>query len=303
MKKNKKILIVGGTGFIGYYVAKKAISKKYLVNSISTRKPKKIRYIKSVKYLLCDISKKNHLNKIIKNKDYDFVVNLGGHVNHRDKEKIHKSHFIGCKNLAEVFSSKKIKSFIQLGSGAEYGNVKSPIKENSKCRPGAYYGSSKLKATKFLQNLYKRKNFPVTILRLFQTYGPKQDSNRVIPISINKCIKNQFFPCSDGKQLRDFVHVNDLVNAIFKVFNNSNTRGQIINIGTGKPIKIKKLITTISKMIKGGYPEFGKIALRRDETEKNFPNITKAKKILNWLPKISLKRGLKQTIRSYINYE
>ena len=69
----KNILIVGGTGFIGYHLAKKAIQKKLIVTSISTKPAKKIRYLKKVKYIICDISHKKKLTKVIK-KEYDYMV-------------------------------------------------------------------------------------------------------------------------------------------------------------------------------------------------------------------------------------
>ena len=94
----KKILIVGGTGFIGYHLAKKCLTKGWLVSSFSTSRPKKIRKIKKINYIIGNISKKKDLNKI---KGYfDYVVNLGGYVDHKNKIKTIKSHFYGCKNLA-----------------------------------------------------------------------------------------------------------------------------------------------------------------------------------------------------------
>ena len=123
MKLNKKLLIVGGTGFIGSKLAKKTVEKGWKVFSISTNKPKKLRKVSKVKYLICDISKKRLLEKKIKT-NFDYVVNLGGFVDHRNKVKTYNSHYIGCKNLAQIFLKKSIKSFIQIGSGLEYGKCK-----------------------------------------------------------------------------------------------------------------------------------------------------------------------------------
>ena len=64
---------------------------------------------------------------------------------------------------------------------------------------------------------YKEKKFPAVIIRLFQAYGPKQAINRIIPITINACLKNKQFKCSSGIQTRDFVHISDLINAIFLI--------------------------------------------------------------------------------------
>ena len=136
-------------------------------------------------------------------------------------------------------------------------------------------------------------------MRLYQAYGPKQDFNRLIPIVIKACIKNKKFPCSNGNQLRDFIHVDDVVEAILKTLKSKNARGQIINIGTGKPRRIRNIIERIKKISKGGHPQFGKIKLRKDEILKIYPNIKKAKNTINWRPKISFRDGLKSTIKFY----
>jgi len=301
LNSKKKILIIGGTGFIGYHLAKKAISNGWLVSSISSNKVKKIRNLKKVKYLICDITNKNKLKKIIK-QNYDYVVNLGGYVNHTNKIKTLKSHFNGCKNLAEIFLNKKIKSFVQMGSSVEYGHAKSPQNEEMKCttsQVNSTYGKAKLLATKHLIELYKKYKFPATVLRLYLTYGEKQDVNRFLPIVINSCIKNQSFPCSHGNQFRDFVYIDDLVDAIIKSLKNKKAQGQIFNIGSGKPKNIKKLIKMIKKKCKGGKPQFGMIKLRKDEIKSLYPKIIKVKKMINWKPKINFEKGLQKTIKSY----
>ncbi len=298
MNNKIKILIVGGTGFIGYHLAKRSLKEGWDVASISTRRPKKLRYISKVKYIFCDITKKNILKKKI-NKNFDFVINLGGYVDHSNKKKTYESHYLGLKNLTSIFLKNPPKSFLQIGSGGEYGKSKSPHKETFKGKPLSVYYKAKLLSSLHLMKLFKARKFPSTILRLYQAYGPRQDLNRFIPIIINSCIKNKKFPCSEGKQFRDFVFIDDVIEAIIKSLKNKKARGEIFNIGSGKPIKIKNIIKYINKKIKKGHPLYGKIKLRKDESIKVFPTITKAKKIINWKPKTSFETGLKKTINFY----
>ena len=298
MSIKKKILIIGGTGFLGYHLAKNCLKKGWRVTSISSTPPPKIRYLNNVKYIICDIINKKLLKKKIK-ESYHYVVNLGGYVDHSNRIKTFKSHYQGSRNLTEIFLKKPPLVFIQIGSSGEYGRSKSPQNENSKCNPKSIYGQAKLLASKHLINLYKKKNFPVTILRLYQAYGPKQDFNRLIPIVIKACIKNEKFPCSNGQQLRDFIHVDDVVSAILKTLISKNVKGQVLNIGSGKPRKIKNIIESIKKSLKGGKPQYGKIKLRKDEILKIYSKISKAKKKINWIPKISFKKGLASTIKFY----
>ena len=91
-----------------------------------------------------------------------------------------------------------------------------------------------------------------------------------------------------------------LLRLILKSLKIKDSKGEIINIGTGKPKKIKDIILFIKKKIKGGKPEFGKIKFRKDEMLKLYPDIKKAKKILNWSPKISFNHGINSTINYYI---
>jgi len=301
LNSKKNILIVGGTGFIGYHLAIKSLRKGWKVTSISSKPPKKIRYLSKVNYICCDITNKKLLKKSIK-KSFDYVVNLGGYVDHTNKKKTLKSHYDGCKNLAEIFLTKLPSSFVQMGTCLEYGKSSSPQKENIKCNLRSIksiYGKAKLLSTRHLISLFKKRNFPCTILRLYLSYGTHQDINRFLPIIIKGCIKNKKFSCSNGKQLRDFVHVEDVTEAIIKSLTNKNAKGQIINIGSGKPIKIRNVIEKVKKISKGGYPQYGKFKLRKFEVPKLYPNIKKAKIKINWRPKISFEKGIRSTIKFY----
>ena len=300
--KKIKVLIAGGTGFIGYHLAKACLKKKWIVTSLSLNKPKKIRKLKKVRYLVCDISKRKNITDNIKG-HYDYVFNFAGYVDHKNKNKNFNSHFLGCKNLAKFFLNKKLKRFIQIGSSIEYGKKFSPQKESniSKRITNSFYGQAKLLSTNYLLDLFKKKLFPSTILRLYLVYGPHQDANRVIPIAILNCLNNRKFPCSEGIQYRDFIYVDDLINVIFKVLDNENTIGEVYNIGTGKPVMIRSLIKLIKRITKKGTPLYGKLKFRKDEIKKLYPDISKIKKKLKWTPKISLKYGLKKTIKYYKN--
>lgn len=301
MKPKKKILIVGGTGFIGFHLAKKSLKKGWQVTSISSRHPKKIRFLKKVKYIRSDITNKKLLKKSTKD-TYDYVVNLGGYVDHSNKKKTFKSHYEGCQNLAQIFLKKKISSFIQIGSSLEYGASKSPQKENVKCNlksVRSVYGKAKLLSSKYVINLFKKKKFPSTVIRFYLVYGPKQDINRFIPTIINGCLKNKKFPTSDGSQLRDFLYIDDAIRAIIMCLENKKSRGQILNIGTGKPKLIKKVIQMVKKVSKGGKPQYGMFKLRKFDIPKLYPNINKVKNKIKWSPKVSFEKGIKITVRDF----
>ena len=198
-----------------------------------------------------------------------------------------------------MFLKKNIESFIQAGSSAEYGNTKSPHKETFKCKPEMIYGKSKLKSTKYLINLHKEKNFPATVIRYYQVYGPGQSINRFIPLLVNACIKNIEFPASHGKQKRDFLYVEDAVSAILKALINKTARGKVINIGSGRVITLLSLMKTIKKKIGSGKILLGRIKLRKDEPMIIAPNLSRSRKILKWQSTTPLKQGINKTIKFY----
>jgi nucleoside-diphosphate-sugar epimerase len=90
-----------------------------------------------------------------------------------------------------------------------------------------------------------------------------------------------------------------LVDAIFLILKNSKVKGEIFNIGSGKPLKIKRIIKKIVRYYKSGKPQFGVIKLRKEEQMKIYPDIFKARSTLNWKPKINFLDGLKKTIQYY----
>lgn len=297
---NRKILIVGGTGFIGQRLVERCLLAKFNITTISQTKRKNKH--KSIHQIYCDISKKYHLHKALNNKKFDYVVNLAGYVDHSKKIKTIQSHYIGCKNLVEYFKLKNLKKFIQIGSSVEYGKVEFPQTENKKVKQKilkSNYGLAKLKATNYLLNLNKKNLFPFTVLRFFLVYGPGQAENRLIPYVIKNSLSSNIFEVSSGVQLRDFLFIDDAVEAIIKTLNNKKSNGEIINICSGQPIQIKKVITYITNFIKKGKPIYGKIKLRRDEPLKLYSNHKKATQVLKWRPRIKLFEGLKKTIKFY----
>ena len=296
----KKILITGGTGFIGYHLAKKCVRMGWEVTSFSKKKPKPIRTLKEVNYLFGDLTKKKDL-KVLKKK-FDYIVNAAGVVDHSSNPKVYKAHYLGCKNLANFFLKKEIKLFLQVGSCVEYGPQKSPQKEDYKPKIKdlkSMYSKGKLAASKYLMELYDKYRFPVIIFRLYLNYGPNQDFNRFLPVIIDGCVRGKKFPCSSGIQYRSFTFVDDLVRAMVIALKKTHLSGNVFNIGNNKPVKIKRIVQYIKRYVKKGTPLYGKIKFRKDEIKHLYPNISKAKLLLNWQPKVSFSKGLSRTINYY----
>ncbi len=298
----KKFLILGGTGFLGSHLTKILVKRDSNKITCTFNLKKKFKKIKKVKYIKCDISNKKNIKNLGSN--YDYVINFAGYVDHKKKDKTINSHYLGCKNLADFFSNKKIKLFIQIGSSLEYGKKNSPHKEtivNNITEMKSFYSRSKLMATKYLKKLSDKNLLNVCVVRPYLVYGPGQDYNRIIPIVMKSAIKNLCFDCSDGKQKRDFLYISDFIGLMIKIINKKNIKFEIFNAGSGKPISIKYIIKKIIFLVGKGKPNFGAIKSRIDEALETYASVIKTRKKLNWYPKVNFDEGLKKTYKFYKN--
>ena len=296
-----RLLVVGGAGFIGQHVVKKSLSHGFEVTILSNNDCKAVDKLGGVTYLSADISHKASLLSSLNGAVFDYVINLGGYIDHANYsnggDRIYDVHFNGVRNLVDCLDKSKIKGFVQIGSSDEYGNNSAPQIETQREMPISPYSCAKVASTHFLQTLYRTEMFPAVILRPFLVYGPGQSEERFIPQIIKGCTSRQEFPVSKGEQLRDFCFIDDFIQAVFSALDNHSAHGEVINIASGKPISIKKMINTIVDIIGSGEPQFGQVVYRDGENMALYGDTTKAKEILGWKSSVSLRQGLLETIK------
>ena len=299
----EKILIAGGTGFIGSHLANYAIKNGFEVDILSLHPPTQERKVEGVRYISVDLSDLESIRQKLPEQPIDYVVNLSGYIDHspllEGGRMVIDSHLIGMLNLIQVIDHKHLKRFVQIGSSDEYGNQPAPQNEDMFVNPISPYSFSKSASTQLLQMLYRTESFPATILRLFLVYGPGQDNTRFLPQIIQGCLSDSTFAASSGEQLRDFCFVSDIVEGIFLSLKCDKVNGQVINIGSGKAVSIKEIINYVQKKIGIGQPEFGKIPYRVDENMKLYADISKAKSLLGWEAKVEFEAGIQETIEYY----
>ena len=151
------LLVIGGTGFIGHHLLRVARQKGWHLTSISLNPPSEERFVDSVRYLHFDLADLSLAKKYIA-EDFDFVVNLGGYINHAlfqdGGNHLIASQFSNLLNLVEVLPSSRLKRFVQIGSSDEYGNAPAPQNEEFREQPISPYSFAKVASTHFLQMMY-----------------------------------------------------------------------------------------------------------------------------------------------------
>lgn len=298
------ILIIGGTGFIGKHLAERCLNETSNVTCLGlTDRLNKGYRLSGTKYLQADICNKDVLKSVLLHKSFDYVFNLGGYIDHSHYflggRKVIESHFIGLMNLIECLDRERLKGFVQIGSSDEYGAAPAPQKETMRERPISPYSFAKVAASHFIQMLHHTEGFPGVTLRLFLVYGPGQNDQRFLPQIIKGCLNKSEFKTSEGKQLRDFCYIEDVIDAMVKAAVSPLSKGHIINIASGLPVSIKEMIGKIMALTGGGRPLWGAHPYRKGENMELYADISLAKKLLNWEPCTGLEDGLRKTIEYY----
>lgn len=294
-----RLLVVGGNGFIGRHVVAHSIALGWNVTSLSLS-GERADALTGVNYVAADITDWGKLRASLPTVSFEYAVNCGGYVDHtlffRGGRQVLEAHFSGLMNIVELLDRSVLKGFVNIGSSDEYGGMPAPQAEILREVPISPYSMGKVAATHLLQMLHRTEKFPATTLRLFLTYGPGQDGRRFLPQIISGCLQGKTFPVSAGGQLRDFCHVQDTVAAVFAALQSPAARGEVINIGSGKPVSIRKLIELVQALVGAGQPEYGVIPYRAGENMELYPDISKAQRLLGWRPAVELEAGLQETI-------
>ena len=299
--KNKRVLVTGAGGFIGKHLCKALFKEDASIVGL-------VRVVAHNKYLseqyAVDILDKAKTKKIIKDVQPDFVVHLAANKNRGVDAKAYRegyeTNFIGSRNLIEACQSLvSLSRFVFLGSSDEYGQLPVPFVETVREAPVNAYGASKLAVTHMLQTLARSNGFPCVILRPTIAYGPAQDIGMFLPAMITTLVAGNMFEMSPGAQTRDFVYIDDLIDAILRALVVPDVLGNLINVSSAIPIRISELSRMTAKMITSKSEHllaFGARNYRSGEAMHYWATNLKAKQMLEWQPTIQLEEGLRKTI-------
>ena len=305
MALEKNLLIVGGSGFIGNHLIK-YYSNKYRVTSISKRSST-ISSKYNENHINCDLENSDEAKNFFSKNKFNFIINCSGYVDHIDflsnGDEVFNNHFKITLNILKNTIKYKPQKFIQVGSSDEYGYNASFPKENDRENPFSPYSLGKLASTKVCMIFAKQYEYPINVIRPFLIYGPGQSENRLIPFIINSCLNNKEFNLGKKDIIRDFLYINDFMEFVDEILNNSSVNGEIFNVGSGSGTSIENLVKKIIKIINKGKPIFGKYNSGKIENPILVANLDKVNNLLKWQPKTDIVQGIKETIDSYGNQQ
>lgn len=307
----KTAVVTGGAGFIGSHLCE-TLFKKGLkvicVDSLITGSEKNIAHLKKNKNF--EFLKKDIVKDELNLKEVDYIFHLASPASPYDFEKLAEEialvNSVGTIKTLELARNKGARFL--LGSTSEvYGDPKEhPQKETyfgnvNSFGPRSCYDESKRFGEAMTYIYLNKYNLDARVVRIFNTYGPRmrRDDGRAVSNFINQAIRGKPITVyGDGSQTRSFCFVDDMVEGLMMAMFSEKDRGEIINLGNPEEYnildlagKIKKMTSSKSKIVFGDLP--------MDDPMQRRPDISKARKLLDWGPKVSLNEGLKKTIDYY----
>lgn len=304
-----KVLVTGGAGFIGSHIVDRLLTlgcEVFTIDNLLTGKRENINrhaHKQSFHFLEEDIRDKEAVKTAIKDIDIIFheaaLVSVSRSV--KNPQLTNEINVRGTLNLLLACLDSNVQSFVYASSSSVYGeSEKLPKQEQHIPNPISPYGVSKLAAENYVRVFHEVYGLKTICLRYFNVYGPRQSSgpySGVISIFTNRLLMNK--PpviYGDGKQMRDFTNVKDVVRANLLALDSKKAVGEVFNIATGKPTTINELAAMLIKTTDkhGVRPVYD--SPRAGDIMRSYADISKAKEILDYSPETSLEKGLAEYV-------
>ncbi len=318
----KKIIVTGGSGFIGSNLVNYLIKKKYFVINVdkltySSNSYKKNNLPKNkYKFLKFDINNKKKLSETIKRYKPDCVFNVAAET-HVDRsidspQEFINTNILGVFNILEVIKdynkkNKKIK-LIHVSTDEVYGDIKiKKSHEKFPYNPSSPYAASKASADHLIKSYIRTYRIPAIISNCCNNYGPYQFPEKLIPKIISNIVSNKPLPIyAKGHNSREWIYVDDHCRALYKIYRKGKI-GESYNVGSNINFKNINIVKNIIKIFKKKGHKIGKkvkIKFVKDRPGHDFRYALNSKKIqreLGWKSQVNLIKGLNLTIEWYLN--
>jgi nucleoside-diphosphate-sugar epimerase len=295
-----KILITGGTGFIGGPVLNNLIENIEGVEILNFTKSRSNSYSKKIEHYKCDLSNPQTYQAKVEAFEPEIVIHLAWEgIPDFSLEMCMKNIHSSISLIEIVTKVKSCKKIITTGSCFEYNNKIGVCNENDLVSSKDYFTFAKKTILSFLELECNKNNITYGWARLFYVYGPNQRSGSLIPTLIETLKTNITPDLRTPKNANDFIHVNDVASAIFKMTSNVFQSG-IYNLGSGKSTPVIEVSKIVEVALSENDIYTKDLIVRTINTEKTvdfYADIRKSFKEFNWMPKVDLEEGIKSIIK------
>ncbi len=313
------ILITGGLGFIGSNLVRRILRESddriIVFDRVSyagriENLPSETNSSKRIQFVRGDVTHKNHLASVVR--DCQAVVHLAAHTNaalsFSQPAEFFTTNTIGTSNVLEAIAESAVQRAIIASSSEVYGNSVAdiPMDELHPCNPVSPYAVSKLAADRLAYSYHATRKLPISILRPFNTYGPYQHTEKMIPRFITQLlVGNKITLYNGGYQERDWISVDDHTNAVVATLNAplEKVKGEIFNVGTGHATTVRAIALAILHCLGKDQSWIQETVSDKPETRANVGISNKAKDVIGWEAHISLEDGISRTVQWYQEHE
>lgn len=298
-----KVLVTGATGFVGACLARRLLGLGHEVHIFVRLESNKWRIADIIHDLIIHVVDLQDAPAVeqavtaIKPECIFHLATYGGFSFQQNVTSIYAANLLGTINLVHACEKTGFKCFINTGSSSEYGLKLQPMKESDLLEPQGDYAVSKAAATLFCRSEAMQKCLPVISLRIFSPYGPWDDPKRLIPYVMSSLLNAMAPALSDPLSVRDYIFIDDAVDAYLAVMAASIVPGAIYNVGSGRQTGIGEVVGKIVTKIESAVsPVWGTREKQRPEPVKWEADIRMLESHCNWKPLVSLDDGLQITI-------
>ncbi len=308
MKKNPLCLVTGGAGFIGSNLVDGLLSKGYRVrvlDNLSTGKKENLaRALSKIDFIKGDLRNDKDVRKALRGVRYVFHMGAISNVPQSVDQPLvtHEVNVTGTLRLLKASREAGVKRFVYTSSSSVYGETKKfPSNEEDLPRPESPYAASKIMGEYYCRNFSKLYGLETVALRYFNVYGPRQNPKSryacVIPIFLKHLLDG--VPPEvhwDGKQSRDFVHVDDVVSANLLAMKKPGVSGEAFNIGSHSEARVIDCLVEVQKILGLKKVKIVHTPKREGDIRRTFADVTKARRLLGFRPGVPFKEGLRRTV-------
>jgi nucleoside-diphosphate-sugar epimerase len=297
----ERVLITGGSGFIGACLARNLLAEGHEVHLLLRPEAKTWRLVGLDTQFttqcadLCDLAAVRRAVEACRPEVVYHLAAHGAYPFQCDRAGILATNLLGTANLLDALGGHDYRALVNAGSSSEYGHKDGPMREDDRLEPRTDYAVAKAAATLLCQ-AEAHKGRPVTTVRVFSAYGPWEEPSRLVPYVMGCCARGEVPRVTAGQQPRDFIYVEDVVELFKVAARQPAARGQLLHAGSGKQHTVRDMIETILAVCggTGGRAEYGAAARRPDEPTAWVADIARTTELTGWRPRHDLRAGIQR---------